>query len=413
MAMNWVRRLAASAPVPLFVAVGEGAEAAVDALCIDPAVRRVTSPRHASVLLVAGTVRPEDREALCRLHDQLPHPRATLRWGPIGVDALDALDASTTIPASADPIPVLGDLYRRLLERHIESEPHLLADRPPVEWRGKGEHGQGGKGMMGGTPYGRPMAMTGDDLRDGLALDAYTVELGPFLSALPAGLVLEVTLQGDVIQRASALRPPYANASDAHESRQARAACALRRVARMLVLLELPAQAMRCQRLAARVTRAHDTETDVREVQDLRAALQRGGVRAALPAGLGLIDATLAEAMGVTELSARARLARWLDDAEGALNNFATSATHEHHAAQAPRVAPQDALVAHHGVAFTDLLVGLEWHEATLVLASLESNALRRTWPDPAKTSTTTASAQSRGHLTHKHQTDHDAKNPQ
>ncbi|MCT7094684.1 hypothetical protein, partial [Salmonella enterica] len=54
------------------------------------------------------------------------------------------------------------------------------------------------------------MAMTADDLRDGLALDTFTVEVGPFLPTLPAGLVMELTLQGDVIQQARMLRPPVA-----------------------------------------------------------------------------------------------------------------------------------------------------------------------------------------------------------
>src|SRR3546814_18792006 len=64
--------------------------------------------------------------------------------------------------------------------------------------------------MMGGKPYGRPMAMTDEDLRDGLALDAYTACFGPFLSVLPPGLLLELTLQGDVIQSAKVLRAPFA-----------------------------------------------------------------------------------------------------------------------------------------------------------------------------------------------------------
>src|SRR3546814_20246746 len=81
------------------------------------------------------------------------------------------------------------------------SEDDRLPDEPQVAWRGKGDHGQGGEGMMGGKPYGRPMAMTDEDLRDGLALDAYTACFGPFLSVLPPGLMLELTLLGDVIQR--------------------------------------------------------------------------------------------------------------------------------------------------------------------------------------------------------------------
>src|SRR3546814_3144822 len=90
--------------------------------------------------------------------------------------------------------------------------------------------------MMGGKPYGRPMAMTDEDLRDGLALDAYTACFGPFLSVLPPGLLLELTLQGDVIQSAKVLRTPFAQ-DGADEP--------LRRVARLLRLLGLAGAAER------------------------------------------------------------------------------------------------------------------------------------------------------------------------
>jgi hypothetical protein len=50
---------------------------------------------------------------------------------------------------------------------------------------------------------GLPMAELGPD-RDGLTLDRLHVPLGPVLPDWPAGLVVRVTLQGDVIQEASA-----------------------------------------------------------------------------------------------------------------------------------------------------------------------------------------------------------------
>ena len=52
-------------------------------------------------------------------------------------------------------------------------------------------------------PGGLPMADLGED-RDGLALDRLHVPLGPVLPDWPAGLVVHVTLQGDVIQEAAA-----------------------------------------------------------------------------------------------------------------------------------------------------------------------------------------------------------------
>jgi hypothetical protein len=50
---------------------------------------------------------------------------------------------------------------------------------------------------------GLPMAEVGAD-RDGLTLDRLHIALGPVLPDWPAGLVLRVTLQGDVFQEAAA-----------------------------------------------------------------------------------------------------------------------------------------------------------------------------------------------------------------
>jgi hypothetical protein len=52
-------------------------------------------------------------------------------------------------------------------------------------------------------PGGLAMADVGED-RDGLTLDRLHVPLGPVLPDWPAGLVVHVTLQGDVIQEAAA-----------------------------------------------------------------------------------------------------------------------------------------------------------------------------------------------------------------
>jgi len=52
-----------------------------------------------------------------------------------------------------------------------------------------------------GLPAGLPMARRGAD-RDGLKLDRLHVPLGPFLAHWPAGLVVQVTIQGDVVQQA-------------------------------------------------------------------------------------------------------------------------------------------------------------------------------------------------------------------
>lgn len=232
MAVSWLERGAATAPVPTFVAVGAGARDAVVGLRRRPEIRLVASPRQATVLLVAGRIPDALDLPLARVHDQLAHPRATVWWGGDPPDRLADLTADLpgtpdgqpgrtdggpqplTVPAEDDVVDTVVGCHRLLIEGGRASEPHLLPDRPPTPWQGRGDHGQGGKGMMGGTPYGRPMAMTGPD-RDGLALDQLPVTVGPFLAPFPAGLTLELTLQGDVIQEASVGANPFARPADA------------------------------------------------------------------------------------------------------------------------------------------------------------------------------------------------------
>jgi hypothetical protein len=71
---------------------------------------------------------------------------------------------------------------------------------------GSGHEGSGHQHHHGADiemPGGLPMAELGED-RDGLMLDRLHVALGPVLPDWPAGLVLRLALQGDVIQQAQA-----------------------------------------------------------------------------------------------------------------------------------------------------------------------------------------------------------------
>ncbi|MGW3939668.1 hypothetical protein [Streptomyces phaeochromogenes] len=64
-----------------------------------------------------------------------------------------------------------------------------------------GHHGHAGHDM--GLVEGLPMADRADD-RDGLRLDVLHVPLGPVLADWPAGLILHLTLQGDIVQEVTA-----------------------------------------------------------------------------------------------------------------------------------------------------------------------------------------------------------------
>lgn len=189
--------------VPVFAACGADGWGAVQDLRACGAIDLVTTPRHASVLLVAGTIPDAHLEALDRVHDEVPHPRTSLAWpcgetSPPGPWAAVEADAGGIVEA-------IVTAHAHVAADPSRSEPDRMADVEPDEWRGVGPFGQGGEGMMGGVPYGRPMAMTGDD-RDGLALDQLHLRLGPFLDAFPGGLVLDVTLQGEVVQECVAGR---------------------------------------------------------------------------------------------------------------------------------------------------------------------------------------------------------------
>lgn len=312
--MTWMAKLALQAPVPVFVAQGDDAPAETARLCLNSTLTIVETPRAAAILLVAGTIPASLVQHLHRLHDQLPHPRATVFWqaGPS-----DLLSEAVTVGKDDNLVSVLTDTRNSLLYGSRGTEADLLPDAPPNEWRGVGSHGQGGKGMMGGTPYGRPMAMTAADFRDGLELDAYTADFGPFLPMFPSGLVLTLTLQGDVIQKVAVVHPPFAGEGNAG--------------AALLRLLGLPA-------LAKRLLRGPSDDADFKRL------IRLSGVRTAIPPGLGCAP---------NGSDVRERFERLTTD-------------------------PGNPSKVHvDGVGLGDLLIGLEWHEAMLVLNSFDNESLR------------------------------------
>ncbi|MEO6897490.1 MAG: hypothetical protein ABI218_12675 [Caldimonas sp.] len=342
MAIGWLDRLAAGAPVAVFAAVGRDAIERVEDLSLDSRIVWVASPRHADVLLVAGKVRTKDDQALRAVHDQIPAARKTLWWGS---EPFEELVEPTVLPLADDASPHV----LKLRASRAKNEPDLLPDKPPNPWQGVGPNGQGGKGMMGGVPYGRPMAMTDADGRDGLQLDQTTVQIGPYLQTWPCGLVLEVVLQGDVLQRARVVRAPFGPTKGTGEDVSSR----LRSAARLLVLLQLDGLAERCRRAAA----AHDREEAV-DLAALPGAVHRSGVFAAVPVGLGACR------LEGAETDVRSRLRAWLgDDAEQPKG--ATTA-------RKPKLA--------------GLLTGLEWNEAMLVINSFTPYQLRGMAPSEKAT---------------------------
>ncbi|QTP54011.1 hypothetical protein HNO51_04535 [Billgrantia sulfidoxydans] len=413
--MSWQRRLAARAPAAVFLAEAARIGPVRETLALVPGIRLVDTPRHASVLLVAGVIPTGWRDDLRRIHDQLPAPFASV-WcrcepfealrNPIRIDVVEALPQGVV------------ETHRELMLGKRDSAPRLLPDEPPNPWEGLGDDGHGGEGMMGGTPYGRPMAMNmQDDRRDGLTLDTLTFRLGPFHSALPPGLQAEVSLQGDLVQAWTVTRKPFAGVVEPifHAARQssvpiaelelARARHHLHRLYRGLWLAGWPTMAERALRLAEKLGPNSD-------VAGLRRELERGGLwRLALPEpGRGVLDEAQARQLGGPAARAAgidadlrsedasyrrlgfaptcreagdtaARWRQWLDEIEQSLSLAGRAArydlkTAETAAVETPRGPWAEGFPHDMSDLLGEVLPELEWGEALLTLASLDVAAL-------------------------------------
>lgn len=196
----------------------------------------VASPADADVLLVAGAVTSDYTGIVDAIWRAMPAPRA---WsGALHVDEVpEAMEgarrqigdvtaqrvlASTVNDdrhgpnhaSERDPRPDGcsedgDDVNAGASQQGAAESPsadghgHESGGEPGSHSTGEGgsdEHGQEIGGMQ--MPGGLPMADRAAD-RDGLKLDRLHLALGPVLPDWPAGLVLRVALQGDVVQHAS------------------------------------------------------------------------------------------------------------------------------------------------------------------------------------------------------------------
>ncbi|NNF11796.1 MAG: hypothetical protein HKN72_01130 [Gemmatimonadetes bacterium] len=212
-------RLALDGPVPVFVVAGGGLDHELVRLKLDPRIRLVSTPRSANVMLAMGAPTSRLLRPAARVHDQMSHPRATV-WAPgsASIDRITRLFPEIGIVrAPDDPVDHVLATHERLIHGERPSEPDVLPNEEPNPWRGVGPYGQGGKGMTGGVPYGRPLPQRSGD-RDGLELDVLDLRVGPFFPHLPAGFEMTVKLQGDIVQEVRIHRPPRAGIrSDLHD----------------------------------------------------------------------------------------------------------------------------------------------------------------------------------------------------
>ncbi len=292
---GWLGRLAVGVEVPVFPVVGGGAREAIQDLRLRPELELVDSPRHAAVMLVVGAFPPGDVDGLAQVHDQLAPPRRTVRWGGEPVASLP--DAVVVDGGEDAVVAAITETFAELMSDPDRGEPPILPDVDPVEWRGVGPYGQGGMGMTGGTPYGRPMAERGP-ARDGLELDRVPITIGPWLPTLPPGLRLDVVFQGDVLQEVEVGPAPIVPGEGSDLFVRALTEpvpIAEMELARARHHLRLLAEILRVEDLAVASRRALRLVHGIRpgatgEVERLAAALVRAGLYALALRGVGRLD---------------------------------------------------------------------------------------------------------------------------
>ena len=216
-------RLAAKSTPQVFVAAGMGAADVVAQLEASGEIHRVASPAGATVLLVVGGIPPALESSVAAVHDGMPHPRGTVHL-PLGFDhrSLPTTPHALVAGSAEEAVVVIRDVFAVLMSGRRASDPALLPDADPNPWRGVGPYGQGGSGMTGGTPYGRPLAELGAD-RDGLRLDVLPLRIGPLFAPLGAGVTLDATMAGDVIVEAQLADSPFAPPKDPGSAKIGRA----------------------------------------------------------------------------------------------------------------------------------------------------------------------------------------------
>ena len=136
---------------------------------------------------------------------------------------------------------------RALVHLRAETEAEALLNEAREQIRGGAARVAGGHDHSAMMPDGIPLAEGAED-RDGLEMDELHLPLGPVLAHWPAGVVLRVTLHGDVVVDAEVeqlARPVAGKPDDAI----VRAARLLDAAGSVLALAGLPAESARARRL--------------------------------------------------------------------------------------------------------------------------------------------------------------------
>lgn len=448
-----LRRAAMDRPAVLAVSLPGATELRLEA---EAEVRRrgwpvAGAPAASDLLVVCGVPGPKDAEWLDRIERSMPEPAVRIVLGESG-QAVHALDMARRDLAdkAVTEAPHDGPAPEDKPGNHAHGEHHRPGDEhdhgahhdepPPEASEGQGHddhtghghdhaahsghesHGhqqppdhaahmdhtdhQGHGGHMDhmghdmhsmGEVAGLPMAERDDD-RDELRLDRLHVPIGPGLSDWPAGLILRLTLQGDVVQGVevdhlpvlSGPRLPFwdepwllaAQGGEVTRGRAARRRCAahLDSAGRLLAVAGWDDVAARCRRLRDELLSGASRQAIGGE---LRRTVQRVGRSRALRwsiAGLGKLPADRGQPAGVTGPALAAdgdaydRLLMWLGEIERGLADLDEGRLLTSDERTGPRGRldgrrpPSQALLD----VLPELLTGAEFACARIIVASLD-----------------------------------------
>lgn len=316
-------------------------------------------PATANLLVVVGDPDPPDAQWCEGLWTAIPSPKARVHLSTTqGVGrALDDGAASLLLSPRqvATPRPrrtpphgtsaTSPDAHHRA-HGHGPHAEHAVGDDASEAQDGQESDGHTGRSAHGGHAdhdipmmvAGLPMADRGDD-RDGLRLDQLHLPLGPALLDWPAGLILYLTLQGDVIQRVqvdqtrvlAGPRLPFwdepwlraAAGEHVGQGKAARRSCAshLDSAGRLLAVAGWRAAAQRA-RAARDITLAGRAAKDiVAAVEPLVSRVGHSRMLRRMTSGLGELSAEAAAKAGVSGPALLAggdvwnRLSLWLEEA--------------------------------------------------------------------------------------------------
>ncbi|MBD0420101.1 hypothetical protein H0H10_13140 [Streptomyces sp. TRM S81-3] len=340
------------------------------------------APAEADLLVVAadpgpGTAGAGTADWVARLWEAMPAPRAR-------VPLADAGEAAAVLDHG------LAELRRRGGARHGGGHRGGHAPAPPAGSPDSPQDPDGPHaGHDSGLVDGLPLAGRADD-RDGLRLDRLHLPLGPALPDWPAGLVLRVALQGDVVQRAAVEadppgpgRLPFWNEPwlrAAAGERVARGEAARRLCAAHLDSLGRFFAVTGWPDLAARARYARDRALGGAGAAELSALVRPLTRRARgsrtlrwLTAGVGVLPAGRARSLGVAG-DAHGRMLGWLDAVARAASACDDGAPLAADPAVGPRGPVHGPVPASRALldALPGLLEGAEFACARIVVASLD-----------------------------------------